>query len=87
MTTMKKNLQEIVRMSSEELLEYYSSLDMHSDIMMHNSEEFLGVMTQEELIAKYQLIPDSGAIEILDRCFNLTEYLDLLPDKMPDYNQ
>ena len=83
---MIKSLQEIVRMSSEELIEYYTLLHMYSDTMMHNPEEFLGVMTQEELISKYQLIQNSGAIEITDWCFNLTEYLEILQDKMPETN-
>ena len=32
----------------------------------HDPDGFLGVLTQGELIVKYQMIPDSGAIEILD---------------------
>lgn len=65
----QKTLIEIVNMSSDELLEYYNSRQFinESDSC---EEEYLGVMTQEELVSKYRLISDADTQEMIEKNFS-----------------
>ena len=64
----QKTLIEIVNMSSDELLEYYNSRQFinESDSC---EEEYLGVITQEELVSKYRLISDADTQEMIEKNF------------------
>lgn len=63
---MKKTLLEIVNMTDEELLEYYNSRELLNEGVSEMEDEFLGEMTEEELIAKYHLIPASKVDIVID---------------------
>ena len=69
----KKTLLEIVNMSSDELLEYYNSRQFIYE-SESCEEEFLGEMTQDELVSKYRLISDADTQEIIENKFHLNGY-------------
>ena len=70
----KKKLIEIVNMSDEELLEYYNSRELLNEGVNEIEDEYLGAMTEEELVRKYHLISDANAQSIIEEKFHLSDY-------------
>ena len=70
----KKKLIEIVNMSDEELLEYYNSRELLNEGIDEIEDEYLGEMTEEELVNKYHLISDANAKILIEEKFHLSGY-------------